>query len=153
MNRHPESERRMPSVSLRYRIHFTIYVAVIVLLIAGGIFPMIATWGNYWQAVRRPKWFVIPLILVIFTNCCWKAFITSSELQLEENGLLVRRFWGRQSLVPFSEIARVYRITRKISLIRTNQGRWISLPGLTADGLTLKLEIEAVIDKHLSRPS
>jgi hypothetical protein len=143
----------MPRVSLRYRIHFAIYVAVIVFFIVAALFPMNATSGNYWQTVRQPKWFVIPLILVVLINCCWKAFITSSELQLEGKGLIVKRLWGRESLVAFSEIARVQRITQKISFIRTNQGRWISLPGLTADGLKRKLEIEAVIDEHLSRSS
>lgn len=141
----------MASVLLRYRLHFVIYAALIAFFVAASIFPMIASWNNYWQIAGKPKWFVIPLVLVVFANCCWKAFITSSELQLEKDGVVVRRLWGRQSLLPFSDIARTYRVTKTISLIHTTQGRWISLAGLTATGMAGKLEIERAIEKHTAQ--
>jgi hypothetical protein len=142
----------MPSVTLRYRLHFIIFFAFTIFLVAGWLYPMVATWRPIWRIVGKPWWFVILIEIVGVGYFGWMTYITSFELGLEDTGLFVKRPWGRFRMYRFVDIASLSAISRRTSLVRTNQGNWIPLSGLTADGLQRKQQIERTLLERLPQP-
>jgi hypothetical protein len=140
----------MQRLTLKYRLHFIIFLVFTTFLVVGIIYPMIAEWRPAWQILGRPWWFVIPIEVLGCSYCCWMTLITSYELTVEDDFLIVKRPWGRPRKYRFAEIVRLLKITRRTTLIRTNQGDWIPLSGLTSDGVRRKVEIEIILSEHLS---
>jgi hypothetical protein len=139
----------MQGLTLKYRLHFIIFLAFTTFLVVGFVYPMIAEWRPAWQITGRPWWFVISIEVLACSYACWMTFITSYELTVEDDWLIVKRPWGHSQKYRFAEIGRLLKITRRTTLICTTQGDWIPLSGLTSDGVKRKLEIENILTKRL----
>jgi hypothetical protein len=138
-------------LTLKYPLHFIIFFGFTAFLVVGFIYPMIAEWSPAWRILGRPWWFAIPIEVLACSYASWMTLITSYELTVEDDWLIANRPWGHSRKYRFPEITRLSKITRGTSLIRTNQGDWIPLSGLTSVGVKRKLEFEKILTEKLSR--
>jgi hypothetical protein len=136
------------NISLAYRAHFYLFSPIFFLLSYVFLYHFIVEGFVSWPGVRYPWWFQLAIMGFGYSYLLYMTTITSYVLEASGDGVTVKRPWGSKRRYPFSELVKLIRVTKSLSLVRTAQGAWIPVAGIKQAGMKKKEEFEALLRKH-----